>query len=182
MRDAGVAALTALFALFLKIFKGHLTWGVSKQNALEAQFPIVAVVAVFFAFHVIKATRSLIKDVRAESEIAYNPFPSLVLPSSETITVMKKNDVLGYRIRIIAMACVITLALAALSVLSWKATDLAFQVQAAETTQHSTSQPTAPPASLPKPSSSVAPSSKRRSPKRTTKEPCSAEDRLLGRC
>ncbi|HEY0172862.1 MAG TPA: hypothetical protein VGB98_17710 [Pyrinomonadaceae bacterium] len=120
MRDVLLAVVALAAALAYKVVNQQLTWELTIRNLLEAQFPIIAAAVVFFIAHVIKTSRSLIKEVRAEAgEVEYDPYPSLVL--SEKIRATIKNEPPPYfLLKVLSFAATSIICLSALGVLSWK--------------------------------------------------------------
>jgi hypothetical protein len=118
IRDAVVATLTAAFALLLQIYQGDLSWSLSTQNAVRAQFPIVAFFAVFFVLHVGKAAQCALREIQAESQIHFNPYPSLVLPNDEVILI-KKCNASRERIKLIGMVAVFIVISGGACMISW---------------------------------------------------------------
>src|SRR6266436_4145219 len=66
-RDVWIALVTCVAAVVLKVLKGRLSFALSKQNAVEAVFPVVVLLAVLGGIEIVRAARGLMREVANET-------------------------------------------------------------------------------------------------------------------
>ena len=67
MRDVVIALISGGASVVLKIMKGRLSLALSKQNALEAIFPVLVFAAVLGSIEIVRAAQKLMADVASET-------------------------------------------------------------------------------------------------------------------
>jgi hypothetical protein len=181
MRDFWIALVTCAAAVVLKVLKGRLSFALSKQNAIEAIFPVVVLLAVFGGIEIFKAARKLMNEVANETvEVAVDS--GLLNAQGGTIVKPVRIIMPWYRVKIVSMAAVLIILLTLMCVFSWKLyiPSAVPQAASASVDDRPSPSPTQTPFFTAQPT--VSPRAAPTRSRKQTSTPCSAEDRLLGRC
>lgn len=115
MREAVVALVSGMAAFAIKLHSERDSLTLSWTSLKTLLFPIAVAGTVFITWDVIRATRQLIDEVKAESEQEIDLYPSLVL----TERVTTKRTPVAYRLKIICFASLLIAVCVALCGLSW---------------------------------------------------------------
>jgi hypothetical protein len=187
LKESVVTIVVIIATYGFRYIRGRSSFDAWRQDFWEEAFPLILILLIVASWHVIRAAYSLLKEIQRESLRPVKRYPSIHLPLGHDtpVAALLVPSIPFYKAKIIfitigAIAMICMLGFASYELANQQPNRSSSAANAASTpTPSPTSSQTPSPAT---PSPTVALSPKRRSAKRITKEPCSAEDRLLGLC
>jgi len=118
-RDVWIALVTCVAAVVLKVLKGRLSFALSKQNAVEAVFPVVVLLAVLGGIEIVRAARGLMREVANET-IEVSTDSGLLNAEGGMIVRPVRVVMPFYRIKIVSIAALLITVLILVGILSWR--------------------------------------------------------------
>ncbi len=183
LKELGIAAFMVFITYAIKYRSGRSPFAAWRQDFWEEAFPLILILSIFAAWHIVKAGISLAGELREESQQTIDPFPSIHFPvgHDRPRTVRVAPPVKLYKTKIAFAAGLGLIVICLLNVLAYQQGRDVKSPQSAANESVSTPTPTPAPASLPTPSPLQVSSPKTKRRVKHTK-PCGWEDTLLGRC